>query len=126
MDGNSVLQRSSLRLLLLVFLFSSSRARPEMHEDRERVLNRAKTEAAERSRKPEKGKKRHQVRVDGASLSLSSPCPFFYLEKRVQPFDLDHPPVAREVGPVAGGAVAGGGRLPWRWSGGHRGREDEE
>ena len=52
---------------------------------------------------------------------------FFYLEERVQPFDLDHPPVAREVGPVAGGVVAaGGGRLPWRWSGGHRGKERAE
>ena len=54
---------------------------------------------------------------------------FFYLEERVQPLDFHHPPVAGEVGPVAGGAE-GGRRRRRHWlllrRGGHIAREEEE
>ena len=121
-----MLQRSPLVSSLILFFTGASR---DVRRKRERARtseNRChRVESREQRKK--KGISQNESMV-ASSLFLSlSLLFFFYLEKRVQPFDLDHPPIAREVGPVAGGDVASGDPasedpLPWRRSGGHRGK----
>lgn len=100
-----------------------------------RSRERAQRERKKGIAKENRGRKKkahHHYLIDGRLLNFF----LLYLEERVQPFDLDHPPVAREVGPVAGGAFSGccRGRRPRRSGGGHgeqgrekeRGEEEEE